>query len=164
MELDKIRQIGVIGAGLMGHGIAQVFASAGYNVNLYDADQATLDSAKGRIEANFKVFVALGLAKQEDVESCLSRVTLFNSIGDLGKISPVHHRSRPGRSRVEKEDFLGGRELCGSRHYPLKQHLGDKHHRDRGGTEQQGTVPGDALLEPAACPALCRGHQGRAHR
>ncbi len=72
MELKDIGRIGVIGAGLMGHGIAQVFASAGYDVNLYDADKATLEAAKGKIEANFKPFIALGLAKPEDV-SRLSR-------------------------------------------------------------------------------------------
>ncbi|HTZ40189.1 MAG TPA: 3-hydroxyacyl-CoA dehydrogenase family protein [Syntrophales bacterium] len=80
MELKDIRRIGVIGAGLMGHGIAQVFASAGYDVNLYDAAKATLEAAKGRIEANFKVFIALGLARQEDVTNCLGRITLCPSL------------------------------------------------------------------------------------
>ena len=85
MELKDIRCIGVIGAGLMGHGIAQIFASAGYDVNLYDADKATLDAAKGKIEANFKVFIALGLAKPEDVASCLERITLCPSLEALCK-------------------------------------------------------------------------------
>ena len=85
MDLKDIRCIGVIGAGLMGHGIAQVFASGGYNVNLYDADRATLESAKGRIEANFKVFITLGLAKPEDVKVCLDRVNLCPSIEVLCK-------------------------------------------------------------------------------
>jgi 3-hydroxybutyryl-CoA dehydrogenase len=83
MELRNIRRIGVIGAGLMGHGIAQVFASAGYDVNLYDADNATLEAAKGRIEANFKVFIALGLARQEDVSACLARITLCPTLEAL---------------------------------------------------------------------------------
>jgi len=83
MEFNDIRRIGIIGAGLMGHGIAQVFASAGYDVNLYDADKATLDAAKGRIETNFKVFIALGLARQEDVQGCLDRVTLCRSLETL---------------------------------------------------------------------------------
>ena len=83
MELRDIRRIGVIGAGLMGHGIAQVFASAGYDVSLYDADRAALDAAKGRIEANFRVFVDLGLAKPEDVTSCLGRITLCDSLEAL---------------------------------------------------------------------------------
>jgi 3-hydroxyacyl-CoA dehydrogenase len=39
-------QIAVIGAGLMGHGIAQVFALAGHEVTIYDQVMASLDSAK----------------------------------------------------------------------------------------------------------------------
>jgi 3-hydroxybutyryl-CoA dehydrogenase len=83
MKAKDIRRIGIIGAGLMGHGIAQVFASAGYDVNLYDADRATLEAAKGRIEANFKVFVALGLARPEDVANCLGRIALCPSLETL---------------------------------------------------------------------------------
>ena len=47
-------RISVIGAGLMGHGIAQVFALAGHDVTIYDQVQASLDSAKSRILANLK--------------------------------------------------------------------------------------------------------------
>jgi 3-hydroxybutyryl-CoA dehydrogenase len=45
-------RIAVIGAGLMGHGIAQVFAVAGHEVKIYDSVKASLDSAKTRILAN----------------------------------------------------------------------------------------------------------------
>jgi 3-hydroxybutyryl-CoA dehydrogenase len=48
---DKAR-IAVIGAGLMGHGLAQVFALAGNNVAIYDSVAETLASAKSRIAAN----------------------------------------------------------------------------------------------------------------
>ncbi len=47
-------KITVIGAGLMGHGIAQVFALAGHDVTIYDSFQANLDSAKDRIRTNLK--------------------------------------------------------------------------------------------------------------
>ena len=47
-------KIAVIGAGLMGHGIAQVFALAGHDVTIYDAAQASLDTVKARITANLK--------------------------------------------------------------------------------------------------------------
>ena len=83
MDFKDIRRIGVIGAGLMGHGIAQVFASAGYAVNLYDADKATLEAAKGKIHANFKVFIDLGLAEPKDAADCLGRITLCNSLAAL---------------------------------------------------------------------------------
>jgi 3-hydroxybutyryl-CoA dehydrogenase len=60
-------RIAVIGAGLMGHGIAQVFALAGHDVTIYDSFAATLDSANTRILANLK---DLG-----DDESAVNRVT-----------------------------------------------------------------------------------------
>ncbi len=50
---DKLR-IGVIGAGLMGHGIAQVFASHGHDVSVYDPSEASLATLKRRIQTNLK--------------------------------------------------------------------------------------------------------------
>jgi len=50
---DKAR-IAVVGAGLMGHGIAQVFALAGHAVAITDAVAATLDTVKARIAANLR--------------------------------------------------------------------------------------------------------------
>lgn len=47
-------KIAVIGAGLMGHGIAQVFAVAGHDVRVYDAQAAALDSLRARIAANLE--------------------------------------------------------------------------------------------------------------
>jgi 3-hydroxybutyryl-CoA dehydrogenase len=47
-------KIAVIGAGLMGHGIAQVFALAGHDITITDAHKPTLDSALTRISANLR--------------------------------------------------------------------------------------------------------------
>lgn len=51
---DKI-SVAVIGAGLMGHGIAQVFAVAGHPVTIYDPSAAALDKVVGRIAANLEL-------------------------------------------------------------------------------------------------------------
>ncbi len=51
VDPEKAR-IAVIGAGLMGHGIAQVFALAGHDVTITDAVAASLDAVKSRIAAN----------------------------------------------------------------------------------------------------------------
>jgi len=66
MTTNKPR-IAVIGAGLMGHGIAQVFALAGHDVTITDTVKANLDSAKARISTNLK---DLG-----DEQSAVERVT-----------------------------------------------------------------------------------------
>jgi 3-hydroxybutyryl-CoA dehydrogenase len=47
-------RIAVVGAGLMGHGIAQVFALAGHEVSITDSVRASLDTAKARIAANLR--------------------------------------------------------------------------------------------------------------
>jgi 3-hydroxybutyryl-CoA dehydrogenase len=51
--MSKAR-IGVLGAGLMGHGIAQIFALHGHEVVVYDPAQAALDSLKTRVSANLR--------------------------------------------------------------------------------------------------------------
>ncbi|MCX5841755.1 MAG: 3-hydroxyacyl-CoA dehydrogenase NAD-binding domain-containing protein, partial [Deltaproteobacteria bacterium] len=80
MKVNDIHHIGVLGAGLMGHAIAQVFASAGYRVNIYDADIAMLEKAKKRIAANFDVFIQLKLASSEERERCLELVTVSSDL------------------------------------------------------------------------------------
>ncbi|MDH4350994.1 MAG: 3-hydroxyacyl-CoA dehydrogenase NAD-binding domain-containing protein, partial [Gemmatimonadota bacterium] len=47
--MNEIRRVAVIGAGTMGHGIAQVAALAGWDVTLTDARPATLGAARDRI-------------------------------------------------------------------------------------------------------------------
>ncbi len=67
-------KIAVVGAGLMGHGIAQVFALAGHDVTIYDSVKASLDSAKARILANLK---DLG-----DDQKAVERVTPVADLSD----------------------------------------------------------------------------------
>jgi 3-hydroxybutyryl-CoA dehydrogenase len=67
-------KIAVIGAGLMGHGIAQVFALAGHEVTIFDSQQASLATVRQRIAANLK---DLG-----DDERAVERVTPVASLDD----------------------------------------------------------------------------------
>jgi len=76
MNINEINHIGVLGAGLMGHGIAQVFARAGFNVSIFDADAAALAKVKDRVAANFDVFIRLNLADAQDRENCLANITV----------------------------------------------------------------------------------------
>ena len=47
---QQIKQVGVLGAGLMGHGIAQVAAQSGYDVVLREVDEATLQKGIAKID------------------------------------------------------------------------------------------------------------------
>ncbi|WP_458210029.1 3-hydroxyacyl-CoA dehydrogenase/enoyl-CoA hydratase family protein [Haladaptatus sp. NG-SE-30] len=52
MDGEDVQRVTVVGAGTMGHGIAQVFAASGYEVSLVDVDRDVLDRAKRKIEAS----------------------------------------------------------------------------------------------------------------
>jgi 3-hydroxybutyryl-CoA dehydrogenase len=67
-------KIAVIGAGLMGHGIAQVFASHGYDVALMDIDQSRLDKALASIRENLALMAAQGIGRAEDIDDAIGRI------------------------------------------------------------------------------------------
>ncbi len=75
--------VGVLGAGLMGHAIAQLLAQGGCRVNLFDSDPATLASASERIRQNFAVFLKLGLVTPEQVEQTIANITLCQELAEL---------------------------------------------------------------------------------
>ncbi|MDR2726583.1 MAG: 3-hydroxyacyl-CoA dehydrogenase family protein [Deltaproteobacteria bacterium] len=56
--------IGIIGAGLMGHGLAQLFALHGHSVALYDLNQQLLDTAVDHIKANLELMTSRGIATE----------------------------------------------------------------------------------------------------
>jgi 3-hydroxybutyryl-CoA dehydrogenase len=76
LKAEEISTIGVIGAGLMGHGIAQVFAMKGYKVNVFDNDQKVLNDAPNKIRDNMQTFLELKLINASDVDRCLNNLNL----------------------------------------------------------------------------------------
>ena len=74
--------VAVVGAGLMGAGIAQVSAQAGYEVRLFDAEEASLDRGMASIHRSVTRLVDKGVVT-DDVEEVTSRVTPTTSIDDL---------------------------------------------------------------------------------
>jgi 3-hydroxybutyryl-CoA dehydrogenase len=81
--MAEIRTVGVLGAGLMGHGIAQVSAQSGYDVVLREVDDATLAKGLGRIEKQLGRAVERGKASQEDADAVRSRIKGTTDYGDL---------------------------------------------------------------------------------
>ncbi|MEF3118686.1 3-hydroxyacyl-CoA dehydrogenase family protein [Streptomyces chrestomyceticus] len=69
------KKLAVIGAGLMGSGIAQVSAQAGWEVVLRDVTEGALARGKGGIEASYEKFVSKGKLAAADAEQALARIT-----------------------------------------------------------------------------------------
>jgi len=79
MKAQDIQKVVVIGAGIMGEGIAQNFAQAGLFVQLVDRDEQILDGCLAKIEANLGLFKDFGLLNEDSsiikskIEPCLSK-------------------------------------------------------------------------------------------
>jgi 3-hydroxybutyryl-CoA dehydrogenase len=69
------KKLAVIGAGLMGSGIAQVAAQAGYEVVLRDLTDEALGRARDAIRGSYGKFVAKGRLEEKDAEAALARIT-----------------------------------------------------------------------------------------
>ena len=79
----EIKRVGVLGAGLMGHGIAQVAAQSGYDVVLREVDQATLDKGVGKIEKQLGRAVEKGKLEQADADAVRGRIQGTTDYSDL---------------------------------------------------------------------------------
>jgi len=82
MKTPEHMKIGIVGAGLMGHAIAQLFAIKGHPVCLFDTNSEILEQAPARIRSNFAVFIDLGLVTPEEAEKAVSRVCLSRNLAD----------------------------------------------------------------------------------
>jgi len=71
---QQIDKVGVLGAGLMGHGIAQVAAQAGYEVVVREVDEATLAQGIDKIEKQLARAVQKGKSSQEDADAARERI------------------------------------------------------------------------------------------
>ena len=78
-----MKQAGVIGAGTMGRGIAQVFAQAGYEVALFDAFPAALEDGVKQIGKMLDRAAEKGVIKPDDAASAKKRIRPTKTIGDL---------------------------------------------------------------------------------
>jgi 3-hydroxybutyryl-CoA dehydrogenase len=74
MIADEIRRVAVVGAGLMGHGIAQEFALAGYEVHLNDLTEEKLEGALANIRANLDKHTELGWVDRERAKGVPERI------------------------------------------------------------------------------------------
>jgi 3-hydroxybutyryl-CoA dehydrogenase len=79
----EIKKVGVLGAGLMGHGIAQVTAQAGYDVVLKDIDAGQLEKGVGRIEKQLARAVEKGRMEQDEADAVRGRIDSTTDYADL---------------------------------------------------------------------------------
>lgn len=81
--MAEIEKVGVVGCGLMGHGIAQVCAQAGWEVVVREVDQNALDKGLGKVEKQLARAVEKGKAEQSDADAIRGRINGTLDYADL---------------------------------------------------------------------------------
>ena len=80
-----ISKVGVLGCGLMGHGISQICAQAGWDVVVREVDQGPLDKGIGKIEKQLARGVEKGKLEQSDADAVRARITPTLDYADLAE-------------------------------------------------------------------------------
>ena len=85
----EIKTIGVVGAGSMGNGIAQVCAAAGYPVIMHDRAEEYVQRGLSTIESSISKFVEKGKLTPEDRDALLGRLTTTTRLEDMAAVDLV---------------------------------------------------------------------------
>lgn len=83
VQFNAIKKLGVVGAGQMGNGIAQVAAQAGYDVVMFDVMPASLDKGLGTVSLSCDRQIKKGTMTEDQKKSLLSKIQATSKIQDL---------------------------------------------------------------------------------
>ena len=113
MQLGDITDVGVVGAGTMGAGMAQIFAQAGYSVRWYNRSAAGLQRGLSRIRDNQRLLIRHGALMADEAERALARLHPTEALADLAGVQLVSEsivENLPAKQALFR--VLDG--LCGS--------------------------------------------------
>jgi 3-hydroxybutyryl-CoA dehydrogenase len=82
VKVQDVKKVAVYGAGTMGPGLAQVFATAGYDVAMYSRKAETLEKAMTVTKTNMQTFVEHGLLAADAVAPALAKITPTQSVAE----------------------------------------------------------------------------------
>ena len=101
----EIKNITVLGSGIMGHGIAQVSAMAGYNVVLRDIEQQFLDKAMGKIKWSLDKLVSKEKISEEQRDEIFSRIIPIVDLNDAVRHSDLVIEAVPEIMDLKKKVY-----------------------------------------------------------
>jgi len=110
--MSTIRNVTIIGAGTMGHSLAQVFALGGHPVQLMDLQEGILSRAKSLVASNLRTLVELGLLKEDQQSPILSRLHTTTNIEEAGKKADLVVEAIIEDAGAKKEMFKALDRIC----------------------------------------------------
>ena len=110
--MAKISRTAVLGAGAMGHGIAQVFAQAGCDVELFDIDREVLNNAKDHINQNLLFLMKHRIIARETIPFTLTRINLEPDFEKAVAKADLILEAVPERLDLKQEIFSKAESVC----------------------------------------------------
>ncbi len=109
---EGVKRIAVLGAGVMGHGIAQVAAMAGYEVRLYDVDAGALEKARESVSQNLDKGVERGKVDPETRAGTLARMDTTTDMEEAAGEADLVIEAAPESLDLKKSIFKRLDSLC----------------------------------------------------
>jgi 3-hydroxybutyryl-CoA dehydrogenase len=104
-ELEhQIKRIAVVGAGIMGHGIAQILAQAGFRVSLTGSTTA-IETARGRIESSLEMLLKGGLIAEAQAASVKTNLTFAGGLDEAVTGADLIFESVPEKVEIKRQMF-----------------------------------------------------------
>jgi len=105
MKIDDIKHVAVIGAGDMGHGIAEVALMTGYTVSLYDIADEFVEKGKNRLDWSLKKFVEKARITEKDYEKFMKNLTTTINLEEAVKNADLCIEAAPEKLDLKKKVF-----------------------------------------------------------
>jgi 3-hydroxybutyryl-CoA dehydrogenase len=109
---EGIKKIAVIGAGTMGHGIAQSFAQAGYQVSMMSRTQRTLERGLSLIKSSLSALAEEGIVDQKLIPTIINRITPTTSIEEASHDADIAFETMAEDKDAKKEVFAQLDKYC----------------------------------------------------
>jgi enoyl-CoA hydratase/3-hydroxyacyl-CoA dehydrogenase len=112
MKVEDIKKVAVMGAGDMGHGIAEVALLAGYKVAMRDIEQRFVDKGLARIKESLEKLAEKQKVTEENKKAMLANIGIFVDIGEAVKDADFIIEAVPEIMNLKKEVFQALDELA----------------------------------------------------
>lgn len=112
MKIDDVKKILIVGAGTMGHGMAQVFATEGYEVSLFSRTKETLDRATALLETSLATFSREGLVDGSKIPAIMGRIKMTQSLEEGAADSDIAFETVVENKETKIDMFEKLDKLC----------------------------------------------------
>ncbi len=112
MKAEEINHVALLGAGMIGHGLALHFAKAGYQVSLYSRTQQTLDKAIESIKSNLPALLQGQAGIADEIDKIISRIKTTRNLNEAISKAPIIIESVAEDLKIKQDLFKELDQMC----------------------------------------------------